>query len=128
MSLDESPLLAKYPCPCCRLATLDALSAHEVCPECGWEDDGQGDADADEVRGAANGPLSLTAYREMYREALAEAPDRGVSFGEGGVGLWWSIALQQTAAAGIEIPSFLFDEDEDDEHDEHDDPDEHGEG
>ena len=112
MSLDESPLLAKFPCPCCRLETLDAPSANEVCPECGWEDDGQGDADADDVRGTVNGPLSLTAYREMYREALAEAPDPGVSVADGGAGLWWSIALQQTAAAGIEIPSFLFDDEE----------------
>jgi hypothetical protein len=120
MSLDESPLLAKFPCPCCRLETLDAQAAHEVCPECGWEDDGQGDDDADEIRGGANGPLSLTAYREMYQEALAEAPDRSVSVAEGGVGLWWSIALQQTAAAGIEIPSFLFDDEEDEEDEEGD--------
>jgi hypothetical protein len=83
-----------------------------------WEDDGQGDDDADEIRGGANGPLSLTAYREMYQEALTEAPDPDVSFGRGGVGLWWSIALQQTAAAGIGIPSFLFDDEEDDEDDE----------
>ncbi|MFE4610932.1 CPCC family cysteine-rich protein [Streptomyces niveus] len=29
-----------YACPCCKLLTLDARCAWEICPECGWEDDG----------------------------------------------------------------------------------------
>ena len=33
-----------------------------------WEDDGQDDHDADEVRGGPNGDLSLAAARRNFRE------------------------------------------------------------
>jgi hypothetical protein len=39
---------------------------YEICPVCYWEDDGQDDADADEVLGGPNGSLSLTAARQNY--------------------------------------------------------------
>ena len=35
---------------------------------CYWEDDGQDDHDADEIRGGPNYDLSLTAARENFRE------------------------------------------------------------
>ncbi len=54
-------------CPCCRYLTLGEADAFEVCPVCFWEDDGQGDADADEIRGGPNGVLSLTQARQNYR-------------------------------------------------------------
>jgi len=38
----------------------------ELCPVCFWEDDGQDEHDADEVRGGPNGPLSLTQARANY--------------------------------------------------------------
>jgi hypothetical protein len=38
-----------------------------MCPVCWWEDDGQDDRDADEVRGGPNGVLSLTQARANYR-------------------------------------------------------------
>ncbi|WP_080662722.1 CPCC family cysteine-rich protein [Sinorhizobium meliloti] len=53
-------------CPCCKHRTLSARAEHEVCPVCFWEDDGQDDADADEVRGGPNGHLSLSAARANY--------------------------------------------------------------
>lgn len=53
-------------CPCCRARTLPVGCDFEICPVCYWEDDGQGDEDADEVRGGPNGELSLTAARENY--------------------------------------------------------------
>ena len=37
-----------------------------ICPVCCWEDDGQDDEDAHEVRGGPNGSLSLTQARENY--------------------------------------------------------------
>ena len=54
-------------CPCCGCGTLAARGAYEICPVCYWEDDGQDDNDADDVRGGANGDLSLTAGRANYR-------------------------------------------------------------
>lgn len=45
-------------CPCCYYRT-----GCTTCPVCFWTDDGQGDADADEVRGGPNGELSLTEAR-----------------------------------------------------------------
>lgn len=39
----------------------------EICPVCFWEDDGQDDADADEVFGGPNGNLSLTQARANYK-------------------------------------------------------------
>lgn len=39
----------------------------EICPVCFWEDDGQGDADADVIRGGPNGGLSLTQARLNFK-------------------------------------------------------------
>lgn len=38
----------------------------DPCGECGWEDDGQDDHDADVVRGGPNGRQSLTDARAAY--------------------------------------------------------------
>ncbi len=38
-----------------------------LCPVCWWEDDGQEDEDASEIRLTVNGHLSLTEARESYR-------------------------------------------------------------
>lgn len=58
-------------CPCCGLKTLLERAAFEICPVCFWEDDGQDDADADEVRGGPNGSLSLSVARANYRSCGA---------------------------------------------------------
>ncbi|WP_396327653.1 CPCC family cysteine-rich protein [Jatrophihabitans lederbergiae] len=63
-----------YACPCCRSITLAESGAYELCPVCFWEDDGQEDHDADEVRGGPNGPLSLTWARTNF--AVIRASDR----------------------------------------------------
>ena len=55
-----------HPCPCCTEATLTRLGAFEICPRCGWEDDGQSDADARSVRGGPNGALSLEQARAHF--------------------------------------------------------------
>jgi Cysteine-rich CPCC len=49
-----------YPCPCCRFKPLTARGSDEICPVCCWEDDGQDNHDADEVRGGPNRDLSLS--------------------------------------------------------------------
>lgn len=55
-----------YTCPCCGHLALAERGGYEICGECGWEDDGQDDHDADVVRGGPNGRLSLTQARLAY--------------------------------------------------------------
>jgi len=70
--------LPSYRCPCCGFKTLCGRSQDEICPVCFWEDDGQDDHDADQVRGGPNGHLSLTKARENYRSFGASNPRRKV--------------------------------------------------
>jgi hypothetical protein len=63
-----------FRCPCCRFKTLRGRGQDEVCPVCFWEDDGQDEHDADEVRGGPNGTLSLMKARDNF--AAFRASDR----------------------------------------------------
>ena len=45
-----------------------------LCPVCWWEDDGQDDRDAAEVRLTVNGELSLEEARGYYAECGAAHP------------------------------------------------------
>jgi len=63
----------RFRCPCCGYRTLDVPGALALCPVCWWEDDGQEDRDASEVRFTVNGQLSLEQARESY--ALYGAAD-----------------------------------------------------
>jgi len=58
-----------HSCPCCGHRTLPERGAYDLCPECHWEDDGQDDHDADEIREGPNGTQSLTAARLAYARA-----------------------------------------------------------
>jgi cysteine-rich CPCC protein len=66
----EKPWTAEkaYRCPCCRYKTLHSRGDDEICPVCFWEDDGQDDHDADEVRGGPNGLLSLAEARIAFKQ------------------------------------------------------------
>jgi hypothetical protein len=57
-----------YRCPCCSSRTLPTRGGYDLCPVCFWEDDGQDDHDANDVRGGPNGALSLTQARANYAE------------------------------------------------------------
>jgi hypothetical protein len=57
---------APYRCPCCRYPTLHDRGGYAICPVCWWEDDGQDDHDADEVRGGPNELLSLSQARRNF--------------------------------------------------------------
>ncbi len=57
-----------YACPCCRYTTLSERGGYDICQICFWEDDGQDDHDATEVRGGPNSSLSLVEARQNYRE------------------------------------------------------------
>ncbi len=61
-SLDEG-----LACPCCGHPTLRERGGYEICVVCGWEEDGQGDDDAGEVRGGPNGDYSLTEARRKFK-------------------------------------------------------------
>jgi len=53
------PMFADY-------RTLETAGALALCPVCWWEDDGQEDEDAAEVRLTVNGQLSLNEAREHF--------------------------------------------------------------
>ena len=67
-----------YRCPCCSYVTLSQRGYHEICPVCFWNDDGQDDDDADEVRGGPNRGLSLTEARRNFRR-LGASDERRVA-------------------------------------------------
>ncbi|CDR07482.1 hypothetical protein GCM10022420_004250 [Streptomyces iranensis] len=68
-----------YSCPCCGFVTLDERGNYEICPVCFWEDDGQDDHDADEVRGGPNRGLSLTEARRNFH-AMGASDERRTQF------------------------------------------------
>lgn len=66
----------KYKCPCCGYPTLEERHAWEICCLCNWEDDGQDDPHADEIRGGPNGDYSLTEARENFKKFLTMYRDK----------------------------------------------------
>ena len=64
----------QYRCPCCGYRTLAAPAVLDLCPVCWWEDDGQEDEDASEVRFTVNGQLSLSEARMHFVECGAAHP------------------------------------------------------
>jgi hypothetical protein len=64
----------RYRCPCCGYKTLEAPGTLQLCPVCWWEDDGQEDEDASEVRLTVNGQLSLNQARTNYSQFGAAHP------------------------------------------------------
>jgi hypothetical protein len=67
-------LSARYRCPCCGFKTLDAPGALQLCAVCWWEDDGQEDSDAGDIRLTVNGHLSLDEARVNYTKFGASHP------------------------------------------------------
>jgi len=67
---------ARATCPCCGYPTINGRGAFDICPLCGWEDDGQDDAERGpsgsarpgEVVGGANSDYSLTEARRNFAE------------------------------------------------------------
>jgi hypothetical protein len=53
--------------PVLQVQTLRARGSLEICRVCYWEDDGQGEHDADVVRGGPNGSLSLRQAQLNYQ-------------------------------------------------------------
>lgn len=76
---DYHRIRGSFQCPCCHHWTLFEPARYDICPVCFWEDDGQGDADADEVLGGPNGSESLTTARANYRR-IGASNERSVQF------------------------------------------------
>lgn len=70
----EEAVETRYRCPCCGFKTLETAGALALCPVCWWEDDGQEDEDASEVRLTVNGQLSLNEAREHFAVCGAAHP------------------------------------------------------
>ncbi|HUD13148.1 MAG TPA: CPCC family cysteine-rich protein [Terracidiphilus sp.] len=70
----EDAVQARFRCPCCGYRTLETAGALALCPVCWWEDDGQEDEDAAEVRLTVNGQLSLNEAREHFALCGAAHP------------------------------------------------------
>ena len=64
----------RFRCPCCGFKTLETAGALALCPVCWWEDDGQEDEDASEVRLTVNGQLSLDEARDHFSHCGASHP------------------------------------------------------
>jgi hypothetical protein len=59
--------------------TLVSRGSFDICPVCFWEDDGQDDHDADEMRGGPNQRLTLTEARQNFRR-LGACDERCTQF------------------------------------------------
>jgi hypothetical protein len=59
-------------CPSCGYPTIDGRGDFDICSVCDWEDDGQDDDDADDVRGGPNSDLSLIDSRLRIGTFLVE--------------------------------------------------------
>ena len=69
----KGPIGDPFPCLCCHFVTLSERGGDDICPVCFWEDDGQDDHDADDVRGGPNYSLSRTeAQLNFLRIGAAE--------------------------------------------------------
>lgn len=70
--METAPI--RFRCPCCGYRTLEEPSTLGLCPVCWWEDDGQEDSDASDVRNTVNGELSLADARLHYSQCGASHP------------------------------------------------------
>ena len=62
-----------HKCPVCGYRTLLSRGSFEICGECGWEDEGVDDDDAEQPFGA-NGDCTIREYREEYLDLKAKDP------------------------------------------------------
>lgn len=65
-------ILFKHPCPVCGHKTLTWRGWYEVCTECGWEDDGTDDENAET---GPNGAHTIRSYRRVYLRRKNKDPD-----------------------------------------------------
>jgi hypothetical protein len=66
VNVTKDPSAGPYPCPCGHSITLTSRGGDDIYRVCFWQDDGQDDHDADEVRGGPNYTLSLAEARANF--------------------------------------------------------------
>ncbi|MBU3129712.1 CPCC family cysteine-rich protein [Clostridium tagluense] len=66
----ENLIDKRFKCHCCGYPTLDEKASYDICILCDWEDDGQGDIDADFIKGGPNSDYSLAEARENFKKYL----------------------------------------------------------
>jgi len=71
ITIDYAPE-ERHRCPCCGYPTLHSRRDYDICELCRWEDDGQGDASADEAWGGPNAHYSLTQARRNFLAHLTK--------------------------------------------------------
>ena len=63
-----------HPCPVCGKYQFPDKCCYQICPECGWEDDGTEDTDI-----VAANDITFTAYRDRYLRCLIDNPGNDIS-------------------------------------------------
>ena len=70
--MTENYTATPHKCPVCGKYEFKDDSCHDICPFCGWEDDGV-QLDNPDYDGGAN-QLSLQQYRQEYHEKIKRDP------------------------------------------------------
>ncbi|MFF4420897.1 CPCC family cysteine-rich protein [Streptomyces sp. NPDC001549] len=65
-ALAGAPAAGPFPCVVCGNLTVGVPGHHEICPVCGWQDDGGDYRDPDHYVGGPN-HVTLRGARENYR-------------------------------------------------------------
>ena len=72
---DDNTAAQEWICPVCGKYTFEEYDSYDICPVCGWEDDGL-QRDEPDLACGANG-LSLNQYREQYRSRMKTQSEEG---------------------------------------------------
>ncbi|MFJ3516809.1 MULTISPECIES: CPCC family cysteine-rich protein [unclassified Streptomyces] len=66
-ALADAPAAGPFPCIVCGNLTVGVQGHHEICPVCGWQDDGGDHRDPDHFTGGPN-HVTLREARRNYQD------------------------------------------------------------